>query len=230
MAFPFSSFLIMDFFSTVLRRTWSNNKLGGKFCFVLCLDVHLEEEEMHLLDQRILGIAILFLLGMLVIVKRVATGSILDKPKGNLMVQLVNIFNLFFLLVVNPLAAISLITRRLATIDATHMAIDEPWILMVLEVVGLVMYVIGYLLMAWALITLGRNYQLGGSAPRPEDKIVMDGTLQTGQASHVHSGVEYFLGAGLPAPVLGFLLCVLHLSCVDSPADSHRGRRIAENI
>ncbi len=75
---------------------------------------------MHLLDQGILGIAILFLLGMLVIVKQVATGSILDKPKGNLMVQLVNIFNLFFLLVVNPLAAILLITRRLATIDPTH--------------------------------------------------------------------------------------------------------------
>jgi protein-S-isoprenylcysteine O-methyltransferase Ste14 len=130
---------------------------------------------MHLLDQGILGIAILCLLGMLVIVKRVATGSILDKPKGNLKVQLVNIFNLFFLLVVNPLAAILLITRRLATIDPTHMTVDEPWILMVLELAGLVTYGIGYLLMAWALITLGRNYQLGGTAPRSEDKMVMDG-------------------------------------------------------
>ena len=130
---------------------------------------------MHLLDQRILGIAILFLLGMLVIVKRVATGSILDKPKGNLMVQLVNIFNLFFLLVVNPTVAILLITRRLATIDPTHMTIDEPWILMVLEVVGLLKYALGYFLMAGALVTLGRNYQLGGSAPRSEDKIVVDG-------------------------------------------------------
>ena len=130
---------------------------------------------MHLLDQRILGIAILFLLGMLVTVKRVATGSILDKPKGNLMVQLVNIFNLFFLLVVNPLAAILLITRSLAMIDPTHMTINEPWILMVLEIVGLALYMIGYLLMAGALIALGRNYQLGGSAPRSEDKMVMDG-------------------------------------------------------
>ena len=33
---------------------------------------------MHLLDQRILGIAIPFLLCMLVIVKQVATGSILS--------------------------------------------------------------------------------------------------------------------------------------------------------
>jgi protein-S-isoprenylcysteine O-methyltransferase Ste14 len=133
---------------------------------------------MHLLDQRILGIAILLLLGMLVSVKQVATHSILDKPKGNLMVQLVNIFNLFFLLAVNPIAAILLITRRLATIDPTHIAINKPWILTVLEIVGLLKYVIGFLLMAWALIRLGRNYQLGGSAPRSEDKMVTDGPFR----------------------------------------------------
>ena len=133
---------------------------------------------MHLLDQRILGIAILFLLGTLVIVKRVTTGSILDKPKGNLIVQLVNVFNLFFLLVVNPIAAILLITRRLATIDPTHITINEPWILMVLEIVGLLTSVIGYFLMAEALITLGRNYQLGGSSPRAKDKMVVNGPFR----------------------------------------------------
>ncbi len=130
---------------------------------------------MHLFDQRILGIAILFLLGMLVTVKRATTGSVLDKPKGNLMVQLVNIFNLFFLLVVNPLAAILLITRCMAAIDPTHITINVPWVLTVLEIVGLALYAIGFLLMAWALIALGRNYQLGGSAPRSEDKMVMNG-------------------------------------------------------
>jgi len=130
---------------------------------------------MHLLDQRILGIAILFLLGILVTVKGIATGSILDKPRGNLMVQLVNIFNLFFLLVVNPLVAILLITRRIATIDPTHLTIAEPWIVVVLEIIGLLMYAIGYFLMAGALVMLGRNYQLGGSAPRSEDKVVVDG-------------------------------------------------------
>jgi len=130
---------------------------------------------MHLLNQKVLGVLILFLLGALVIVKQVATGSILDKPKGNLMVQLVNIFNLFFLLVVNPMAAILLITQRLTVIDPTYVAINKPWILMGLEIVGLVLYVTGFLLMAWALITLGRSYQLGGSVPRPEDKMIMDG-------------------------------------------------------
>lgn len=130
---------------------------------------------MHLFDQRILGIAILFLLGMLVTIKQIATGSILDKPKGNLLVQSVNIFNLFFLLIVNPLAAILLILRRLEMTDPTHIVIGTPWILMVLEIAGLVLYAAGFLLMAWALITLRRNYQLGGSDPRSEDTLVMEG-------------------------------------------------------
>jgi protein-S-isoprenylcysteine O-methyltransferase Ste14 len=130
---------------------------------------------MHLLDQKILGIVILLLLVMLVTVKRVATGSILDKPQGNLLVQLVKIFNLFFLLVVNPLAAILLITGRLPAIDPVHMTISKPSVLIVVEIVGLFLYVAGFLLMAWALITLGRHYQLGGSAPRSDDMMVMSG-------------------------------------------------------
>jgi protein-S-isoprenylcysteine O-methyltransferase Ste14 len=130
---------------------------------------------MHLLTPPILGIAILFLLGMLVAAKRVSTGSILDKPKGNLIVQLVNIFNLFFLLVVNPLAAILLITQLLERLDPTHLHLDHSWALTILELVGLGMYLTGFLLMAWALLTLGHNYQLGGSAPRSEDRLVIKG-------------------------------------------------------
>jgi protein-S-isoprenylcysteine O-methyltransferase Ste14 len=126
----------------------------------------------HLFDQRILGIVILFLLGMLVTVKQLAIGSVLEKPNGNLIMQLVNIFNLFFLLVVNPLAAILLITRRLETIDPTYITIDKPWIL---NIVGFVIYVVGFIFMLWALITLGRNYQLGGSNPRSDDQIITDG-------------------------------------------------------
>ena len=136
---------------------------------------NLEEEKMHLLDQTILGIAILILLGMLVTLKRITTGSTLDKPKGSFLLQLVNIFNLFFLLIVNPLAAILLITHRLEMLDPSHWTINIPWILMLLEIAGLLLYGIGFFLMAWALIRLGRNYQLGGSTPRPEDKMVKDG-------------------------------------------------------
>ena len=103
---------------------------------------------MDLLDQRLLGIVILFLLGMLVTVKRLATGSIFDRPQGNFLVQFVNIYNLFSLLVVNPLAAILLITRRLVALDPTHVTQDGPWLAISLELLGFVLYGSGFLLMA----------------------------------------------------------------------------------
>ena len=129
---------------------------------------------MHLLDQRVLGTVILCLLGLLVTVKRIATGSVLDKPQGNLMVQIVNIFNLFFLLVVNPLTAILLITGNLTLFDATRLPLNAS-LGMIVEIIGLVLYIAGFLLMAGALMTLNRNYQLGGSAPRSEDRLIVGG-------------------------------------------------------
>jgi protein-S-isoprenylcysteine O-methyltransferase Ste14 len=130
---------------------------------------------MQLIDQRILGILILLLLAVLVITKQMATGSILDKPKGTLLIQLVNIFNLFFLLVVNPVAAILLLQRRLDIVDPTHLVIENPWVLVTLESIGLVLYVIGFLLMIWALTGLRNNYQLGGSLPRDTDRLIIVG-------------------------------------------------------
>ncbi len=130
---------------------------------------------MYLLGQTALGVVILLLLALLVVVKQIATGSVLERPGGSLLVQLVNVYNLFFLLVVNPLAAVLLLTRGLTSTDPTHVVIDDPRASMPLEVVGLALYALGFALMAWALITLGRNYQLGGSAPRSDDRIVTAG-------------------------------------------------------
>ena len=130
---------------------------------------------MHLFDQRTLGIVILLLLAGLVIIKQMAAGSILkDRPKSNLRNWVTHIFNLFFLLVANPLAAILLITRHLEGADPSRLVIDMPWLLG-LEIGGMGLYVMGFLLMAWALVRLGRNYQAGGSDPRISDGMVMEG-------------------------------------------------------
>jgi protein-S-isoprenylcysteine O-methyltransferase Ste14 len=130
---------------------------------------------MNLVDQRIVGILILLLLGVLVITKQIATGSILDKPKGTFLIQLVNVFNLFFLLIVNPVVAILLLTRRLDMVDPTRLVIENPGILATLDAIGIVLYVAGFLLMAWALTGLRNNYQLGGSLPRDTDRLVIVG-------------------------------------------------------
>ncbi len=129
---------------------------------------------MHLLGQRTLGIVILALLGALVVVKRVASGSLVEKPRGPFLLAAVNGFNLLFLLVVNPLAGVLLIARRLEAADATHVSVEAP-LVTVVETIGLALYASGLALMAWALIVLGRSYQLGGSAPRPDDRIVVAG-------------------------------------------------------
>ena len=130
---------------------------------------------MHLLGETFLGIAIVLLLGALVLVKRVSTGAILDKPQGGFFLQIVNIFNLFILLIVNPLAAVGLIAGALPGLDPTHIPLQAGWFLSLVEVLGLLLYVKGFALMGWALLTLGRYYQLGGTVPRPEDRMVVEG-------------------------------------------------------
>jgi protein-S-isoprenylcysteine O-methyltransferase Ste14 len=130
---------------------------------------------MHIIDQRTLGILIILLLAVLVIVKRVATGSILEKPNPGLLLWLVNIFNLFFLLVANPLAAILLILGRMDGIDPTSLEVGSGWLLAFIEIGGLIIYLTGFLLMGWALIGLGSNYQLGGSDPRTTDVLTVRG-------------------------------------------------------
>ncbi|HEY6074543.1 MAG TPA: isoprenylcysteine carboxylmethyltransferase family protein, partial [Anaerolineales bacterium] len=44
-----------------------------------------------------------------------------------------------------------------------------------LEILGLLLYASGFVLMSWALLALRKNYQLGGSMPRAEDHLVVDG-------------------------------------------------------
>jgi len=76
---------------------------------------------------------------------------------------------------VNPLVAILLIAQRLGTADPTRLDIAAPWLLITLALIGIILYVMGYLLMAWALISLRSNYQLGGSTPRDTDKLIIAG-------------------------------------------------------
>ena len=159
---------------------------------------------MHLLDQRTLGIAILVLLGALVIAKQMATGSVLERPKGDLLAWLTNAFNLFFLLVANPAAALLLITRQWEAADPTRLAIGAPWLLMGLEIGGMALYVAGFLLMAWALVRLGGNYQLGGSSPRDADEMVVAGPYRVVRHPMYAAALSIALGLACLVQSLAF--------------------------
>ncbi len=130
---------------------------------------------MGLLDPRVVGVVVLLVLALLVVVKRRATGSMFELPTGDLLLKSANIFNLLFLLVVSPLAAVLLITRTAATVDPTRVRVADPLLGSAIQAAGLLMYVGGYALMAWALVVLGRQYQPGGAVPHPGDQIVLAG-------------------------------------------------------
>ena len=78
---------------------------------------------------------------------------------------------------------------------------------MMLEVVGLLLYVGGFVLMAWALLTLARNYQLGGSAPRADDRLVGNGPYKV--VRHPMYTAALMISLGLGCLVQSWLfLCV----------------------
>jgi len=172
---------------------------------------------------------ILLLLAALVIIKRIFTGSILkDRPKSNLRIWLTHIFNLFFLLIVNPLAAILLITGHLEAVDPTRLAINIPWVLMGVEIGGLGLYVMGFILMAWALLRLGRNYQAGGSDPRAADGMVMEGPYRVVRHPMYAAALAISLGLACVVQSLAFfsVFCIyLVLISLLVPAEEEGLRR-----
>jgi protein-S-isoprenylcysteine O-methyltransferase Ste14 len=126
----------------------------------------LKEPAMQLLNQRIAGIVILLVWAMLVVVKGMATGFLLnDRPRGGVRIWLVHVFNFLFLLVATPLATILLIVRRP---DALGLRTS-------LGVAGIVLYGAGCIVLCWALCALRGNYQVGGNVPRASDELVTRG-------------------------------------------------------
>ncbi len=130
---------------------------------------------MYILDPRSLGIGMLVLVVLLVCAKWLATGSLLERPKGSGVACLANVYNLVFLLVANPLAALLLAIGNAGLLLPPPSAGPTGWLPATVELGGLALYVSGAALMFWALVSLGRSYQLGGVAPRRTDSLIVSG-------------------------------------------------------
>lgn len=123
---------------------------------------------MHTIDQKTLGVLIVLLLAILVAVKRLATGSILERPTGGLLLWLVNIFNLFFLLIANPLVAVLLVTERIEGFDPTSLEVSSGWLLIVVEIGGLIIYLKGFCPDGMGISQVGE--QLSARRKRPAEQ------------------------------------------------------------
>ena len=160
---------------------------------------------MHVLGQTTTGIVLLCLSGFLVLVKRLATGSLVEfNPRMDVWNLLTNLFNLFFLLVVNPMAALLLVSGQMERLDFTHLGNLSPQWALGLEVAGLGLSVLGYLLIAWALLCLAGNYQLGGSCPRSQDRLVVAGPYRLVRHPMYTSVLCISLGLALLVQSLAF--------------------------
>ena len=161
---------------------------------------------MHLIGATALGVLVACVLAALVAAKRLATGSVLDeRPGGGLLVKAVNVFNLAFLLVVNPVVAVLLLGGRLEAWDVTRVEIPSGWPRSGVETVGIASYLAGAGLMMWALLTLRSSYQLGGMAPRSRDALVTAGP---------YALVRHPMYAAALAMAFGLALALQSLACL----------------
>ena len=131
---------------------------------------------MHALDPRVLGVIMLALTSVFVFIKRWTTGSFVKgRPEGSLLIWSTHVFNLFFLLVVNPAAAILLVARRFDALDPTVLSLGTGPLHMGIEVSGLLLCLAGYFLMSWALVTMQGHFQVLGQSPRSSDRLLCSG-------------------------------------------------------
>jgi protein-S-isoprenylcysteine O-methyltransferase len=101
----------------------------------------------------------------------------------------------------------------LEAVDPGHVDILEPGIRAAVQIVGLATYVLGFAVMAWALVALQRSYQLGGLAPRPEDRMVTSGPYRV--IRHPMYAAVLLISFGLACltqSVLGLAVVVIYLA------------------
>ena len=131
---------------------------------------------MHLLEPRILGIALLVLWVAQWMVMKLAPGGFpRDKFEAGPIPLVYNILAMLIILVVMPVVAILLVTRALAPLEATRFGIEEGRPLALVEVLGIVVLVAGHLLVSWGRLALGTAFRPGGATPRSGDTLVVQG-------------------------------------------------------
>lgn len=166
---------------------------------------------MHLLSERTTGIIILLLWAMIVVAKAVGTGSLLkDRPRSGISLWLVHVFNFAFLLAAVPFAALLLLLGHAQALDPVPLFPGTSRLYAAIGIAGMLLYAAGSILMAWALLALGTNYQVGGNAPRALDALVITGPYRFVRHPMYASALSISLGLACLTHSLAYfcLFCV----------------------
>jgi len=155
---------------------------------------------MHLIGEQGVGILLFVALALQGGVMLVCTGRFLQiKPEGQGIVMAENYFNTAILVLFIPLAAVSLIIGWYQNIDLTHLPIAIPWLIYILEIIGIALIIGGTAMVVFGFLALRKTFQPGGFAPRLQDPLVTRG---------MYSLVRNPLNAGVLYMILGLALVV----------------------
>lgn len=148
----------------------------------------------------VLGLIILVVSAIMGAILLLAPGSIrLQRPECGWVGWAFNIVNLLFFFLLIPLSG--LIRMEVLDIDLfLSFEIANPLTSMILEVIGLSLFLKGSVLLLWSRLSLRRSFRLGGVMPAAEDYLTMHGP-------YVHLRHPMYLSAILV--VLGVALILL---------------------
>lgn len=131
---------------------------------------------MHLANVHVVGITLLVLwLGQWAIMAFGPGGFPHAGKVETAVARTYNVLNMTIVGIVAPAVAILLATGFVKPLLATRIPVPDDWALNVVEGCGAVFYLMGHGLLSWARFSLGRSFQMGGMAPRPDDELAVGG-------------------------------------------------------
>jgi len=153
---------------------------------------------MALFQIKTLGIIILVasvLQGIIVVFSK---GSIrFQKPEGGIITWVYNITNLIVLMVLTPILSVLLLKEVLYPVKIISVSIAAGSIVKILDITGLILYIVGNIFIYVTRIVLWNNFRLGAVAPGSEDKLVLGGAFKIVRHPMYFSVIVMSLGLAL---------------------------------
>ena len=163
---------------------------------------------MNILEIKTLGIIILIfsvLQGIIVIFSK---GSLrFQKPEGGFVVWVYNIINLSILLLITPIISILLTKNILTPFEFLSYDIGNENLLFATEIIGLILFISGNLLLYWTRILLWSSFRLGAVKPSEKDKLILSGPFKI--MRHPMYSAVIIMAFGLALLIHSFVIIIL---------------------
>jgi len=134
---------------------------------------------MHSLNIHVLGAAMLLLwLAQWAVMALGPGGFPREKRPEGVIAKVYNALNMLTVLLLMPLVAALFLTGYVAPLQIAPIPLSNTSLLLALEIAGIVFYVAAHCLLSWARFSIGDSFQMGGVAPRSDDRLAVRGAYR----------------------------------------------------